>query len=102
MLPICNKKFCRFPMMCDWYTGIHQFWKNLYQRFDRRVCVMWFWWQQLSFCGECLMQQFDNMYGPGWQCVAGTSFGSGITHLFGCFIHFCVGPLAIMLFRGAS
>ncbi|CAM6029327.1 unnamed protein product [Sphagnum balticum] len=60
---------------------------------------------EISDCKEiaCYVKtQFDNMYGPGWQCVAGTSFGSGITHLFGCFIHFCVGPLAIMLFRGAS
>jgi len=45
--------------------------------------------------------QFDKSYGPGWQCIAGTSFGSYITHSSGSFIHFCLGRLAVMLFKGA-
>jgi dynein light chain LC8-type len=49
-----------------------------------------------------IKKEFDKSYGPGWQCVAGTSFGSYVTHSCGCFIHFCVGRLAVMLFKGAA
>ncbi|CAB4277629.1 unnamed protein product [Prunus armeniaca] len=41
-------------------------------------------------------------YGPGWQCIVGTDFGSFVTHCHGCFIYFCLGNLAILLFRGAA
>ncbi|KAK8664800.1 hypothetical protein V6N13_084574 [Hibiscus sabdariffa] len=44
---------------------------------------------------------FDRAYGHGWQCVVGTDFSSFVTHNHGCFMHFCVGSLAILLFRGA-
>ncbi|XP_078156988.1 uncharacterized protein LOC144552852 [Carex rostrata] len=46
-----------------------------------------------------IKKEFDNMYGPGWQCVVGTNFGSFVTHHFGCFISFSVGSLDILLFR---
>lgn len=49
-----------------------------------------------------LLQEFDRVYGPGWQCIVGTDFGSFVTHCYGCFIYFCVGSLAILLFRGAA
>lgn len=42
------------------------------------------------------------MYGPGWQCIVGTDFGSFVTHCSGCFIYFWVGSLAILLFRGSA
>ncbi|XP_073029398.1 uncharacterized protein [Primulina eburnea] len=45
---------------------------------------------------------FDTMYGPGWQCIVGKDFGSFVTHCYGCFIHFCVGSLTILLFRGST
>lgn len=32
----------------------------------------------------------------------GTDFGSFVTHCSGCFIYFCVGSLAILLFRGSA
>ncbi|GLT83048.1 hypothetical protein SLE2022_013610 [Rubroshorea leprosula] len=48
-----------------------------------------------------IKKDFDKAYGPGWQCVVGTDFGSFVTHCHGCFIHFCIGSLAILLFRGA-
>lgn len=48
------------------------------------------------------LQEFDSTYGPGWQCIVGTDFGSFVTHCFGCFIHFCIGNLAILLFRGST
>lgn len=50
----------------------------------------------------CLLQEFDRTYGPGWQCIVGTDFGSFVTHCFGCFIYFRVGSLAILLFRGSA
>ncbi|KAJ9562761.1 hypothetical protein OSB04_007921 [Centaurea solstitialis] len=49
-----------------------------------------------------IKQEFDRMYGGGWQCIVGTDFGSFVTHCSGSFIHFCVGNLAILLFRGSS
>jgi dynein light chain LC8-type len=45
-------------------------------------------------------QEFDRSYGPGWQCVVGTDFGSFVTHQSGCFIYFGIGNLSILLFRG--
>ena len=50
----------------------------------------------------CLMQEFDRMYGPGWQCIVGSDFGSFVTHCFGCFIYFQIGSLSILLFRGSA
>lgn len=49
-----------------------------------------------------IKQEFDRMYGPGWQCVVGRDFGSFVTHCFGCFIYFQVGSLSILLFRGSA
>ncbi|EXB89626.1 Dynein light chain LC6, flagellar outer arm [Morus notabilis] len=49
-----------------------------------------------------IKKEFDRMYGPGWQCIVGTDFGSFVTHCSGCFIYFCVGSLAILLFRGST
>lgn len=46
------------------------------------------------------LQEFDRSYGPGWQCIVGTDFGSFLTHQCGCFIYFGIGNLAILLFRG--
>ncbi|CAK9325148.1 unnamed protein product [Citrullus colocynthis] len=49
-----------------------------------------------------IKKEFDRIYGGGWQCIVGTDFGSFVTHCFGCFIYFCVGSLAILLFRGSA
>uniref|UniRef100_A0A7N0RDV9 Dynein light chain n=1 Tax=Kalanchoe fedtschenkoi TaxID=63787 RepID=A0A7N0RDV9_KALFE len=49
-----------------------------------------------------IKKEFDRSYGSGWQCVVGTDFGSFVTHCFGCFIYFCVGSLAFLLFRGSA
>ncbi|KAG0605835.1 hypothetical protein M758_9G091500 [Ceratodon purpureus] len=48
-----------------------------------------------------IKNQFDKEYGTGWQCITGVSFGSYVTHSSGSFIHFCLGRLAIMLFKAA-
>ncbi|KAL5579304.1 hypothetical protein UlMin_011746 [Ulmus minor] len=48
-----------------------------------------------------IKKDFDKSYGRGWQCIVGTDFGSFVTHSEGCFIYFCVGSLAFLLFRGA-
>ncbi|GMJ15924.1 hypothetical protein like AT4G27360 [Hibiscus trionum] len=47
-------------------------------------------------------KEFDRTYGAGWQCIVGTDFGSFVTHSSGCFIYFCIGSLAILLFKGSS
>ncbi|XP_058071438.1 uncharacterized protein LOC131220674 [Magnolia sinica] len=49
-----------------------------------------------------IKKEFDRVYGTGWQCIVGTDFGSFVTHCHGCFIYFCIGSLAILLFRGAA
>ncbi|CAL9137955.1 uncharacterized protein LOC135606531 [Musa acuminata AAA Group] len=49
-----------------------------------------------------IKKEFDRSYGPGWQCIVGTDFGSFVTHHCGCFIYFNIGSLAILLFRGAA
>ncbi|EHA8592077.1 putative dynein light chain 2, cytoplasmic [Cocos nucifera] len=47
-----------------------------------------------------IKKEFDKSYGPAWQCIVGTDFGSFVTHHSGCFIYFSIGSLAILLFRG--
>ncbi|KAK9267165.1 hypothetical protein L1049_009585 [Liquidambar formosana] len=37
----------------------------------------------------------------GGNALWGQIFGSFVTHCHGCFIYFCIGSLAILLFRGA-
>ncbi|MQJ84103.1 hypothetical protein EI014_25425 [Escherichia coli] len=49
-----------------------------------------------------IKKEFDRMHGLGWQCIVGTDFGSFVTHCCGCFIYFCIGSLAILLFRGSA
>ncbi|KAK6230462.1 hypothetical protein QUC31_001980 [Theobroma cacao] len=49
-----------------------------------------------------IKKEFDRSYGPGWQCIVGTDFGSFVTHCSGCFIYFSIGSLAILLFRGSA
>ncbi|KAJ4823240.1 hypothetical protein Tsubulata_034469 [Turnera subulata] len=49
-----------------------------------------------------IKKDFDKLYGAGWQCIAGTDFGSFVTHCTGCFIHFQIGSLAILLFKGSA
>lgn len=48
------------------------------------------------------LQKFDSTYGTGWQCIVGTDFGSFVTHCHGCFIYFCIGSLAVLLFKGSA
>ncbi|KAI4374724.1 hypothetical protein MLD38_012686 [Melastoma candidum] len=57
---------------------------------------------ELTEIARFIKQEFDRCHGGGWQCVVGTDFGSFVTHCHGCFIHFCVGSLAVMLFRGCE
>ncbi|KAB2032806.1 hypothetical protein ERO13_D05G362200v2 [Gossypium hirsutum] len=47
-------------------------------------------------------KEFDKTYGEGWQCIVGTDFGSFVTHCSGCFIYFCIGSLAFLLFKGSA
>ncbi|KAL6202230.1 PREDICTED: dynein light chain LC6, flagellar outer arm [Fragaria vesca subsp. vesca] len=52
--------------------------------------------------GRFIKKDFDSTYGPGWQCIVGTDFGSFVTHCHGCFIYFCIGSLAVLLFKGSA
>ncbi|KAJ7554431.1 hypothetical protein O6H91_06G140800 [Diphasiastrum complanatum] len=47
-----------------------------------------------------IKKEFDESYGPGWQCIVGTSFGSYVTHSCGTFIHFFLERMAFLLFKG--
>ncbi|XP_062087350.1 dynein light chain 1, cytoplasmic-like [Humulus lupulus] len=46
-----------------------------------------------------IKKDFDESHGHGWQCIVGNDFGSFVTHRQGCFIYFCIGSLAFLLFR---
>lgn len=60
------------------------------------------WFSGLLIIGIVILQEFDGAYGPGWQCIVGTDFGSFVTHCSGCFVYFCIGSLAILLFKGSA
>lgn len=59
-------------------------------------------WYQFVLAIHVWIQEFDRIHGAGWQCIVGTDFGSFVTHCSGCFIYFCVGSLAILLFKGSA
>ncbi|GMH01326.1 hypothetical protein Nepgr_003165 [Nepenthes gracilis] len=47
-----------------------------------------------------LKKEFDGVYGPAWHCIAGTSFGSFVTHSVGGFLYFSMDQkLYILLFK---
>ncbi|VVB13733.1 unnamed protein product [Arabis nemorensis] len=56
---------------------------------------------ELTQIARFIKKDFDGKYGSGWQCIAGTHFGSFVTHCSGYFIHFSVGSLTILLFKGS-
>jgi len=49
-----------------------------------------------------LLQEFDTIHGPGWQCVVGSSFGCYFTHSKGSFIYFRLESLRFLIFKGAA
>ena len=46
-----------------------------------------------------LKKELDQLYGPTWHVVVGTSFGSYVTHEQGFFIYFYIGELAFLAFK---
>ncbi|XP_043703920.1 uncharacterized protein LOC122654013 [Telopea speciosissima] len=48
-----------------------------------------------------LKKEFDEVYGPAWHCIVGTSFGSFVTHSVGGFLYFSMNQhkLYILLFK---
>ncbi|MQL91731.1 hypothetical protein Taro_024348 [Colocasia esculenta] len=58
-----------------------------------KALVFWF----LDSCIE-----FDEVYGPGWQCVVGYNFGCFFTHTKGTFIYFCLETLHFLIFKGVA
>ncbi|KAL8141329.1 hypothetical protein V2J09_007350 [Rumex salicifolius] len=57
---------------------------------------------QATDIARFIKQEFDKEYGLGWQCIVGMDFGSFVTHCHGCFIYFCIGSLAVLLFKGSA
>ncbi|KAF3442104.1 hypothetical protein FNV43_RR16020 [Rhamnella rubrinervis] len=52
-----------------------------------------------SLLANALKKEFDSLYGPAWHCVAGTSFGSFVTHSPGGFVYFSIDSLSVLLFK---
>ncbi|KAJ0815851.1 putative dynein ATPase [Helianthus annuus] len=48
------------------------------------------------------LQDFDRVYGGGWQCVVGSNFSSFFTHSEGSFIYFSLETLNFLIFKGAA
>ncbi|PHT79693.1 hypothetical protein T459_17745 [Capsicum annuum] len=47
-----------------------------------------------------LKKEFDEVYGPAWHCIVGTSFGSFVTHSVGGFMYFSMDhKLHVLLFK---
>uniref|UniRef100_A0A6N2LGX0 Dynein light chain n=1 Tax=Salix viminalis TaxID=40686 RepID=A0A6N2LGX0_SALVM len=47
-----------------------------------------------------LKKEFDQIYGPAWHCLWGTSFGSFVTHSVGGFLYFSMDQkLYVLLFK---
>ncbi|VDN07588.1 unnamed protein product [Thelazia callipaeda] len=53
----------------------------------------------LQKVAENLKKKFDSIYGKGWQCIVGNSFGCYITHIPNSFLYFTVEPFSVVLFR---
>ncbi|KAK9268523.1 hypothetical protein L1049_000276 [Liquidambar formosana] len=49
-----------------------------------------------------IKKEFDKMYGCGWQCVVGSSFGCFFTHAQGTFIYFALETLDFLIFKAPS
>ncbi|XP_072966694.1 uncharacterized protein [Typha angustifolia] len=49
-----------------------------------------------------IKKEFDLIYGTGWQCVVGSSFGCYFTHTEGTFIYFNLESLKFLIFKGAA
>ncbi|KAL3366713.1 hypothetical protein AABB24_011432 [Solanum stoloniferum] len=47
-----------------------------------------------------LKKEFDEVYGPAWHCIVGTSFGSFVTHSIGGFMYFSMDhKIYVLLFK---
>ncbi|KAG9333076.1 hypothetical protein JZ751_013499, partial [Albula glossodonta] len=46
-----------------------------------------------------IKKAFDKRYDPTWHCIVGRNFGSYVTHEKNHFIYFCLGQVAILLFK---
>ncbi|KAL5110220.1 Dynein light chain 1 cytoplasmic [Taenia crassiceps] len=46
-----------------------------------------------------IKKEFDKRFGPSWQCVVGSSFGSYVSHFEGSFIYFLLKDLTVLLYQ---
>ncbi|KAJ7296205.1 hypothetical protein O6H91_Y137400 [Diphasiastrum complanatum] len=54
---------------------------------------------QFRRIASLLKKEFDRTYGPAWHCIAGSSFGSFVTHSVGGFVYFSIGKVSVLLFK---
>uniref|UniRef100_F1LHP2 Dynein light chain n=1 Tax=Ascaris suum TaxID=6253 RepID=F1LHP2_ASCSU len=50
---------------------------------------------------SALRHRFDEKYGPWWQCIVGSSFGSFVTHRNNHFVYFYIDDFAVLLYKSA-
>lgn len=70
------------------------------------ICLIFFlpliiyrWrWCLVFFC----VQEFDTVYGSGWQCVVGSNFGCYFSHSPGTFIYFALETLHFLIYKGTT
>lgn len=53
-------------------------------------------------CWVLKLQEFDGLFGCGWQCVVGSNFGCFFTHSQGTFIYFAMETLNFLVFKAPS
>ncbi|KAI8023744.1 Dynein light chain 1, cytoplasmic [Camellia lanceoleosa] len=46
-----------------------------------------------------LKKELDEVYGPAWHCIVGSSFGSYVTHSTGYFLYFSMEKFHILIFK---
>ncbi|KAF3783732.1 Dynein light chain LC6 [Nymphaea thermarum] len=71
-------------------------------RFSRVGFSVFFPSMNWALASSVVLQEFDAIYGSGWQCVVGFNFGCFFTHSEGTFIYFCLETLRFLIFKGAG
>lgn len=59
------------------------------------IYLLWVTWVCLE------LQEFDGLFGCGWQCVVGSNFGCFFTHSQGNFIYFTMETLNFLVFKAS-
>ncbi|CDS42882.1 expressed protein [Echinococcus multilocularis] len=46
-----------------------------------------------------IKKEFDKKFGPSWQCVVGSHYGSYVSHFEGSFIYFLLKNFTVLLYQ---